>query len=599
MEVIKSNLQSQIDGKVETYYQGTVPTGMTALNNGDYWYCTVDISTYKKGKVYKYVHATTSWVETADVSRYAFDTADGKASIFTSTSVPTNGYKVNDMLIVIGSFSNGSDTFSDGVVLTSNATRVSGFTPADWVKKINDTEDLYAFVDDIYTPTVSSLQSQVDGKVESWYTLSTNDPKLAWTDAETRAKHNGDLWYQTDTKISYYYSSSTNSWNLIDDAKAIEAIQKAATAQATADGKITSYYMTTLALAQSMSAGWTATEKTNNIGDLVVVWNDATLDNNGTWRWNGTTWVTTRDKKLIALASDITNLSTELSSGDTTWANADSALENSLLTEISDEGARVESKFAYNSVVGINGVYKKSGFGLTTNYISGSGTIGDPYVSEFWIDASRLKFTNSNVTGSVAPFTIDASGAVPQIAFNGKVSFSNVTNAPVINKTYVQTSQPSSGMNTGDTWIDTDDNNSLWTYNGSSWIKTQSGAKTYLQTTAPTSGMIVGDIWVDSEDNFKQYRYSGSAWVEYLYNPATAINTGTTTIDGPKITTGSITAAQIAASTITANKLSVTTLSAITANLGTITSGVIYDSSWNGTTYKMKIDLTNGSIYIK
>ena len=427
LEAVRSNLQSQVDGKVETYYQATVPTGMTAVNNGDYWYCTADVSTYKKGKVYKYVHATTSWVETADVSRYAFDTADGKAAIFLSTSTPTTGYKINDMLIVIGSFNNGTTTFSDGVVLSSNASRVSGFTASDWVKKINDTEDLDAFVSVIYTPTVTSLQNQVDGKIESWYTASTSDPKSAWTDAQTRAKHDGDMWYQTNTKLSYYYSSSTNSWNLIDDAKAIQALEDAATAQATADGKISSYYLSTLAEAQSMSSGWSAIEKTNNVGDLAVVWDDTTLDNNGTWRWNGTSWVTTRDKKLIALASDVTALSTDLNSGTGTWASADSTLENSLLTEITDEGARVESKFAYNSLLNINGVYKKSGFGLTTNYISGAGTQANPYVSEFWIDASRLKFTNSNQTGQVAPFTIDATGATPQITFNGKVSFTNVT----------------------------------------------------------------------------------------------------------------------------------------------------------------------------
>ena len=207
------------------------------------------------------------------------------------------------------------------------------------------------------------------------------------------------MWYQTDTKRSYWYSSSTNSWNLIDDAKAIQALSDAATAQATADGKITSYYMSTLAAANVMSNAWTTTEKTNNIGDLVVVWNDNTLDNNGTWRWNGTNWVTTRDKKLIALASDVTKLSTELTNGTNTWSSADSTLENSLRTEVTDEGARVESKFAYNSNVNINGVWKKSGFGLTANYVSGNGTKANPYVSEFWIDASRLKFTNFIVTG--------------------------------------------------------------------------------------------------------------------------------------------------------------------------------------------------------
>lgn len=426
IEAVRSNLQSQVDGKVETYYSATVPTGMTAVNNGDYWYCMADVSTYKKGKIYKYVHATTSWIETADVSRYAFDTADGKASIFSSISVPTTGYKVNDMLIVVGSFTNGTTTFSDGVVLSSTTTRTSGFTHSDWIKKINDTEDLDAFVETM-EGVVTSLQNQIDGKIESWYTASTNDPKTAWTDAAIRSMHSGDMWYQTDTKISYYYDSITNSWRLIDDAKAIKALANAATAQATADGKISSYYMATLSSAQNMSTAWTALEKTNNVGDLVVIYNDATLDNNGTWRWNGTSWETTRDKKLVSLASDVTTLSTNLQNGTGTWATGDSNVTNSLTTTINNKVATVESKWAYNSVVGINGVYKKSGFGLTTNYTSGSGTEIDPYVSEFWIDASRMKFTNSAMTGSKAPFTIDASGATPEITFNGKVSFNNVT----------------------------------------------------------------------------------------------------------------------------------------------------------------------------
>lgn len=150
---------------------------------------------------------------------------------------------------------------------------------------------------------------------------------------------------------------------------------------------------------------------------------DGEISGNATAITNLETSVTNINNTLVAQASDITALNTELSNGTSTWASADSNLENSLMTEITDEGARVESKFAYNSNVNINGVWKKSGFGLTTNYVSGSGTQADPYVSEFWIDASRLKFTNSNQTGQVAPFTIDATGSQPQVTFNGKVTF--------------------------------------------------------------------------------------------------------------------------------------------------------------------------------
>lgn len=142
------------------------------------------------------------------------------------------------------------------------------------------------------------------------------------------------------------------------------------------------------------------------------------------------TRVTATETAITAQATDITALTTELDNGTNTWAAADSQVTNSLTTKIENDVASVESKWEYNSVVGINGVYKRSGFGLTTNYSGGSGTKVDPYTSEFWIDATKLKFTNSAATGRTAPFTIDASGVTPQITFNGKVSFSNVTGAP-------------------------------------------------------------------------------------------------------------------------------------------------------------------------
>lgn len=96
---------------------------------------------------------------------------------------------------------------------------------------------------------------------------------------------------------------------------------------------------------------------------------------------------------------------------------ATSKVANSVYT---DAQGNVKSKYEYNSTVSVNGVSYSSGFGLSNSAGTGIG-------SEFWIDASRLKFTNSNMTGQTAPFTIDATGTQPQITFNGKVSFSNVT----------------------------------------------------------------------------------------------------------------------------------------------------------------------------
>lgn len=124
-------------------------------------------------------------------------------------------------------------------------------------------------------------------------------------------------------------------------------------------------------------------------------------------------------------ASTGTGLSAYLEASDGTIGGADSKVANDI--RVTAEG--VESKWAYNSTVNVNGVYRKSGFGLTANNFSGAGTQANPYTSEFWIDATKLRFTNSANTGRTAPFTIDATGTTPQIKFNGVVEFSNVNGA--------------------------------------------------------------------------------------------------------------------------------------------------------------------------
>ena len=200
-------------------------------------------------------------------------------------------------------------------------------------------------------------------------------------------------------------------------------------------------------------------------------------------------------------ASTGTGLSAYLEASDGTIGGADSQLANTI--RVTAEG--VESKWAYNSVVNVNGVYRKSGFGLTTNYTNSGtadGTKTKPYTSEFWIDATKLRFTNSDMTGRTAPFTIDASGPTPQIKFNGVVEFSNVNGA-------------SQG-------VVTDINNGL-----------------------------------------------------------------TTTINGGKITTGSITANQIAASTITANEIATNGITAdrigsTTGNSTVWYGGGLVSANFNG-----------------
>ncbi len=93
------------------------------------------------------------------------------------------------------------------------------------------------------------------------------------------------------------------------------------------------------------------------------------------------------------------------------------------------------------------------------------------------------------------------------------------------NATYYQDNEPTGGTyEVGDMWVDTNDNNKLYTWDGTDWVLTQDSAtaqatadgkaKTYVQDNEPTGGAYnIGDLWIDTNDGNKLYRYNGTAWV--------------------------------------------------------------------------------------
>jgi hypothetical protein len=109
------------------------------------------------------------------------------------------------------------------------------------------------------------------------------------------------------------------------------------------------------------------------------------------------------------------------------------------------------------------------------------------------------------------------------------------------NSTYYQDAEPTGGTYlVGDMWVDTDDDNKLYTWDGTDWVLTQDSAsaqatadgkaKTYVQDEQPTGGAYnVGDLWIDTNDGNKLYRYSGTAWVSAQ---DTAISTAQSTANG-------------------------------------------------------------------
>lgn len=72
------------------------------------------------------------------------------------------------------------------------------------------------FVTSIYDPKIAELQSQIDGKIET-YNQAT-DPSATWTTAELKAKHTGDLWYNSKTEETMRWNGS--AWSKLSDADA-------------------------------------------------------------------------------------------------------------------------------------------------------------------------------------------------------------------------------------------------------------------------------------------------------------------------------------------------------------------------------------------
>lgn len=99
-----------------------------------------------------------------------------------------------------------------------------------------------------------SLQNQIDGSIDTWYgeedpTLF-NAPAKDWTDEATKIRHNGDLYYNTETGAAWRYVVTVDGdgnfdnavWTAITDAALTEALKEIQDIGALADSKMTIFY---------------------------------------------------------------------------------------------------------------------------------------------------------------------------------------------------------------------------------------------------------------------------------------------------------------------------------------------------------------------
>ena len=233
-----NNLQSQIDGQIETFFYDYEPTLQNIpasewttneerkKHEGDLFYWKT------KGYAYRFMQDGATWkwqlVQDTDVTlalaaaEKAQDTANHKRRVFVVQPEPP--YDIGDL------WTQGSN----GDLMRCKVARASGsYSASDWEKasKYTDDSSLDLFINGVFKDSLNSLKTQIDGKIETWY--QPNDPSLKWTKTEEqpwcdidgnkildesgneiilvweseKAEHEGDLWHNTSDNTQWIYKS--------------------------------------------------------------------------------------------------------------------------------------------------------------------------------------------------------------------------------------------------------------------------------------------------------------------------------------------------------------------------------------------------------
>lgn len=222
----------------------------------------------------------------------------------------------------------------------------------------------------------------------------------------------GDLWVDTADGNKLYAWNGTQ-WVVSQDTQIIDAINAAAGAQATADGKVRTFAQT------SPPAGLAA----EDVGDL---WID-TDDTNKLYRWSGSVWVLFDDTRIAAQAAQIATLTTNLASA-----------QAALATTRAIADGFIDTYFQTTAPTG--------------------GTVSE---GDLWVDTDdnnkAYRYTEEGEWEEITDATISKAlndAAAAFAAADGKIT------------SYYQASAPT-GMtdsNAGDLWFDTDDGNKAYWY---------------------------------------------------------------------------------------------------------------------------------------
>ena len=309
-DTLKSDLQTQIDGKIETFAQDADPstswttTAVKTEHTGDIWYCTKSSDTTHYQKTWRWTG--TAWVQISVVPDSIIDKIDGKAQIFYQASAPTSGMNAKDYWI--DSDADGKPTY---IYYNNQWIKVSDYNAAIAAAK---SEAISAAASDAATKAAAAQAAAISAAAQDASTKAQSARENAIID--TKAWVN-DQDYATETyadgkastaKSEAISAAATDATTKANNAKssaistaAADATSKANAAEAAAkayvdnlitdleadiDGAISTY-------AQSVdpSTGWPTSDYAKHAGDIWYC-----TDPNNTakyqlcWRWTGSAW---------------------------------------------------------------------------------------------------------------------------------------------------------------------------------------------------------------------------------------------------------------------------------------------------------------------
>lgn len=450
-----------------------------------------------------------------------------------------------------------------GIVADANASRViwSATEPANgktndlWIKTPENVQ--YRFdgtnwikaQDAELANEINNVRQTADGKNKAWY-QTTKPPATNNTQ--------GDLWFDTaNGNKLHVWSATANDWVSAQDEAIQDALDDAADALQTADGKNTIYYSTPPATGLKEGDTWF---------DNAVI----KVYKSGAWVDASTALDNAKANQAIQIAG----------SKNKTYYVAKASATGMIEGDVLFDSADGNKQYRYNGTTWVAvtdaaiaatqnaaGQAQQTADKKNTIYYSTPPTTGLKD-GDTWFDGPTIKtYRNGVWTDSSSNLETQQGSDALQVAGSK-------------NKTYYTTyaNRPTTGLTTGDLLFDTANKYKAYRYNGSAWESVQDGTIADAKTAADNAmasanarnrnvystsvatgtalngySFIDGDTWFRKDANntvVGMWEFVGGTWVSKTLNNQVIAN-----LDAGKINAGTINADRIGSNSIDASKI--------------------------------------------